>query len=200
MGIISGKPQGILSQAVFSCPKIDPVDLATLILRYFERCERLRQRGVMLDKDRPVIPSSDTIEPSGSSDVPGRRAIGQISSESPAREYTYGHVYHALEMLKLEQPDEYQVLRNELGPPVLGNGVSEEWRAIVGLVTRTRDYYYSMMEASTPEGKEVCRKRYKAVCDDALRQAEWDMLRLTDRVLAAAERLNQYLPRIEEAA
>lgn len=177
---------------------LNPVDVATLVLRYYEKVAYLAQNDKAPDADRLVVPPSDPFAPQHGSDIeeiPGRRPVGFAHSDSPVRLYTFSEVRGALEVLERDDPSSASILRNELGDPAFGANLRAEWSDIARLVRDTTEAKRRLLELQEGEYTPGELASAQLAYDRAVARGSRSLAEVTHRVLDAAEALARYLPK-----
>ena len=203
----------------------DPHQVATLALRYYQAIDHLEAAGLEVDWDRAVVPAVDDLMPGtfgGDTGIPGRKPIGYLPAFSPVRLLTRRDVRRALEILEMEDPTSYAILRQELGAPSYGAALQREWDAAADahdaayhatveikiLRQQIRQYRRELAREGMDPDVESDDPRYRmaealmgkleekeAAALELYRAVGPHLVRTTLRVLEAAEALVKFLPR-----
>jgi hypothetical protein len=203
----------------------DPHQVATLALRYFQAIDYLHAKGLEVDWDLPVVPSCDDVAPGAfgvTFEIPGRKPIGYLPAAATVRDMTRRDLRRALEILEIEDPTSYAILRQELGAPSYGAALQREWDAAADahdaayqatieikiLRQQIRQYRRELTREGMDPDVESDDPRYRmaeallikleekeAAALDLYRAVGPHLVRTTLRVLEAAEALIKFLPR-----
>ena len=177
---------------------LDPRDVATLVLRYFDYTGYATANGKPISWDRPVMPLIDDLTPTWYTQdewgIPGRKPVGYAHPDSPVRLYTLGDVSRALDKLEAEDPSAFHTLREELAPPVSAAALDEEWRTVYHVHREAQEAHAEWAELVETGGS---KKRIDAATlkyHRALSKAHPRLMRKFHAVLDASQALIKHLP------
>lgn len=183
---------------------LNPRDVATIVLRYYDYVEYARATGKFISWNRPVVPLIDDLTPRWYSQeewgIPGRKPVGYIHPDSPARLLSLGEVQHALAQLESSNPSAYHTLREELAPPASGEALDSEWRDAYLLHKAAQEAKAEMTDILESGGSPKRLKSVTLKYSKLLAQASPRMARKTHAVLDAAQELAKFLPQKEWGA
>jgi hypothetical protein len=177
---------------------LNPVDVATLVLRYYEKVAYLAQNDKAPDADRLVVPPSDPFAPQHGSDIeeiPGRRPVGFAHADSPVRLYTFSEVRGALDRFERDDPSAHAVLTAELGDPAFGASLRSEWNHVARIYRDTTEAKRALLELQEGEYTPGELASAQLAYDRQVARGSKALAEVTHRVLDAADALARYLPK-----
>lgn len=177
---------------------LNPVDVATLVLRYYEKVAYLAQNGKAPDAIRLVVPPSDPFAPQYGSDIeeiPGRRPVGFAHADSLVRLYTFSEVRRALEMIERDDPGAHATLASELGEPNFGASLRSEWNHIARIYRDTTEAKRALLELQAGEYTPGELASAQLAYERQVARGRQSLAEVTHKVLEAAEALAARLPK-----